>query len=116
MTDNSWAPLSYSSSGVPEIDPVWVEANRATVQILDVREPGEFDGPLGHITGATLIPLGQLMDRFGELSKNKPIVAVCRSGARSAQATLFLGSAGFERVANLAGGMLRWRAEGRGVE
>ena len=35
---------------------------------------------------------------------------VCRSGARSAQATVILGKEGFERVANLSGGMLRWRA------
>jgi rhodanese-related sulfurtransferase len=43
-------------------------------------------------------------------------VTVCRAGGRSAQATVILRQAGFERVANLAGGMLRWRAEGRVVE
>jgi rhodanese-related sulfurtransferase len=45
------------------------------------------------------------------LSKEKPIVTVCRSGARSAQAAVLLRKAGFDKVANLAGGMLRWRAE-----
>jgi sulfur dioxygenase len=40
-----------------------------------------------------------------------PVVTVCRSGARSAQAALQLAKAGFTDVANLAGGMLRWNAE-----
>jgi rhodanese-related sulfurtransferase len=44
------------------------------------------------------------------------VVVVCRSGARSAQATLMLGKAGFDRVANLSGGMLRWRAQRLQVE
>jgi rhodanese-related sulfurtransferase len=43
-------------------------------------------------------------------------VVVCRSGARSAQATLMLGKAGFEKVANLSGGMLRWRTQRFQVE
>ena len=84
----------------------------ATVQIVDVREPDEFTGPLGHIRGAKLIPLGELPERAGELARERPIVAVCRAGSRSAQATSILQKAGFGEVANLAGGMLRWRAEG----
>jgi rhodanese-related sulfurtransferase len=63
-----------------------------------------------------LIPLGELSGRTGELSKDKPIVAVCRAGGRSAQATVILQQAGFDRIANLSGGMLRWRAEGAPVE
>ena len=63
-----------------------------------------------------LIPLGKLLERSGELSKATPIVTVCRSGARSAQATVLLGKAGFDKVANLSGGMLRWRAQGFAVE
>lgn len=112
MSDD-WAPIAHSATGVPEIEPEWVAANLSEVCVLDVRERAEFDGPLGHISGAVLIPLGTLESRAGEIAADKPIVAVCRSGARSAQATLFLQSAGFERVANMTGGMLRWRAEGR---
>jgi len=81
-----------------------------------VREPDEFNGPLGHVPGAKLVPLGILSKRSEELSKAKPIVTVCRSGARSAQATVLLGKAGFEKVANLSGGMLRWRAQRFAVE
>jgi len=81
-----------------------------------VREPREFEGPLGHNRGAQLIPLAELADRSGELSRDRPVVAVCRAGSRSAQATVILREAGFGDVANLAGGMLRWRAEGHAVE
>ena len=61
-------------------------------------------------------PLGELAQRAKELPKDKPIVAVCRAGSRSAHATAILQKAGFSDIANLPGGMLRWRAEGRGVE
>jgi rhodanese-related sulfurtransferase len=44
------------------------------------------------------------------------VVTVCRAGARSAQAAVLLRRAGFERVANLGGGMLRWRADNHPVE
>jgi sulfur dioxygenase len=118
--DPSWAPLRYSFAGVWEIDPHGLEEltgeHAEAVQILDVREPEEFTGPLGHIADAVLIPLGELAARTGELSRERPIVAVCRAGGRSAQATVILQQAGLKDVANLTGGMLRWRAEGHAVE
>jgi glyoxylase-like metal-dependent hydrolase (beta-lactamase superfamily II)/rhodanese-related sulfurtransferase len=116
LADPNWAPLRYSFAGVWEIDPHSLEEHAPAVQILDVREPDEFTGPLGHIAGAVLIPLGQLAERAGELALERPIVAVCRAGGRSAQATTILQQAGFKDVANLTGGMLRWRAEGHAVE
>jgi len=112
----SWAPLKYTFAGIWEIDPHGLEEHTRAVQILDVREPGEFEGPLGHIRGAILIPLGELAERTAELARDRPIVSVCRAGSRSAQATVILREAGFGDVANLAGGMLRWRAEGHAVE
>jgi sulfur dioxygenase len=116
LAEPQWAPLHYSFAGVWEIDPHGLEEHARAVQILDVREPDEFTGPLGHIEGAMLIPLGELAERVGELAKDQPIVAVCRAGGRSAQATNILVQAGFKEVANLAGGMLRWRAEGHKVD
>jgi|SRR3954469_5618719 len=116
LKEPDWAPLRYSFAGVWEIDPHGLEETAAGVQVLDVREPEEFTGPLGHIDGAILIPLGELAERAGELSKDRPIVAVCRAGGRSAQATVLLQQAGFTEIANLTGGMLRWRAEGHAVE
>jgi sulfur dioxygenase len=112
----NWAALRYSFAGIWEIDPHGLEEHAATVQILDVREPEEFAGPLGHIRGAIPIPLGALAERAAELAHDRPIVAVCRSGGRSAQATAILREAGFNDTANLAGGMLRWRSEGHAVE
>ena len=114
--DPSWAPLRYTFSGVWEVEPHWLEENLARVQVLDVREPNEFIGPLGHIRGAVLVPLGDLAAKAKDLPKDKPIVAVCRAGSRSAHATAILNKAGFSEVANLPGGMLRWRGEGRSVE
>jgi glyoxylase-like metal-dependent hydrolase (beta-lactamase superfamily II)/rhodanese-related sulfurtransferase len=111
-----WAPLTYTFAGIWEVQPNWLEEHAGEVQVVDVREPDEFNGPLGHVEGARLIPLGQLSDRMKALTKEKPIVTVCRSGARSAQATNLLMKAGFDQVANLSGGMLRWRAQRFPVE
>lgn len=111
-----WAPVAYTFAGVWEIQPDWLEGHLAEVQTLDVRENDEFTGALGHIENAILIPLDELAERTGELDKTRPVVAVCRAGGRSAHATAVLQKAGFEKVANLAGGMLRWRAEGYPVQ
>lgn len=112
----TWAALTYTFAGIWEIQPQALEEAADQVQILDVREPSEYNGALGHIRGAVLIPLGELTRRSTELARERPVVAVCRSGARSAQATVILQQAGLKDAANLAGGMLRWRAEGYSVE
>ncbi len=111
-----WAPLTFTFSGVWEIEPLDLFERASAVQIIDVREPREFTDVLGHIRGARLLPLSQLLERVGEIDLAGPVVAVCRSGARSAQATVLLKRAGFAEVANLAGGMLRWQAESLPVE
>lgn len=108
----TWAPLTLRFSGVWEIEPMALLEQQDKVQIVDVREAPEFIDQLGHLRGATLVPLSQLTERMGEFDKDQPIVAVCRSGVRSAQASVLLTKAGFSQVANLAGGMLRWKLEG----
>src|SRR5882724_1716836 len=115
LTAPTWAPLTYTFAGIWEIHPQALEEVAGKVQILDVREPSEYIGALGHIRDAKLIPLGELARRVAELDAGRPVVAVCRSGARSAQATVILQQAGLKDTANLAGGMLRWRAEGYAV-
>jgi rhodanese-related sulfurtransferase len=110
--EREWAPLRYTYAGINEIDPDWVAEHARDVEIIDVREPEEYDGPLGHIAGARLIPLSQLPRRAAELDLDRPIVTVCRSGGRSAQAVVLLEKTGFKRVANLAGGMLAWHERG----
>lgn len=111
-----WAPLRYTFAGVWEVSPQWLEEHLNDVQIIDVREPSEYDGSLGHIEGARLIPLAELTKKAETLNRNKPIVAVCRAGGRSAQATVLLRQVGIENAANLAGGMINWRASGCPVE
>lgn len=107
-----WAPLQRSYAGIDEVDPEWVATHGDETLVIDVREPDEFVGPLGHIAGAELVPLRELAGALGAIPRDKPIVTVCRSGGRSAQAFVLLKRAGVERVANLTGGMLRWHENG----
>jgi rhodanese-related sulfurtransferase len=78
--------------------------------ILDVRQPEEWDA--GHIPGATLIPLGELASRVGEVPADQQVVVVCRSGNRSAQGRDILLGAGLPSVTSMAGGMNDWAASG----
>jgi sulfur dioxygenase len=112
----SWAPLTLTFAGVHEIEPTVLVEQSGEIQVVDVRESNEWNGPLGHIANARLIPLGQLAERVAELDRARPVVTACRSGARSAQAVAILRRLGFERIANLAGGMIRWRASGLPAE
>lgn len=107
-----WGPVVRTYAGVAEVAPRWVAEQGDRVFVLDVRQPAEFTGELGHVPGATLLPLGELRGRLDEIPRDRPVITVCRSGARSAQASLILEKAGYPRVANLAGGMLRWNSEG----
>jgi glyoxylase-like metal-dependent hydrolase (beta-lactamase superfamily II)/rhodanese-related sulfurtransferase len=114
----TWARLRCTFGGLWEIEPqALVEVLPAgRVQVVDVRESIEFHGPLGHIAGAILAPLGGLLEAIAALDRERPVVAVCRSGSRSARAVAMLQQAGFAQVANLAGGMLRWRVDGGQVD
>ena len=82
--------------------------------ILDVRQPDEYQA--GHVPGSTLVPLDQLALRLDELPRDRPIVAMCRSGNRSGVAAGLLKRAGFTNVANLKGGMIAWQKQGLPVE
>ncbi|MDP2762611.1 MAG: rhodanese-like domain-containing protein [Sideroxyarcus sp.] len=78
--------------------------------LLDVREQDEYAAV--HAPGSTLIPLGQLSSRLGEIQqyKNKPVAVVCRSGGRSARGVEALRKAGFTQVVNIDGGMNAWES------
>ena len=86
--------------------------------LLDVREPNEYRGELGHIPGSLLIPLRDLASRSSELEahRGRPIVAICRSGVRSTTAAAILYGLGFERVYNLKDGMVGWNDRKLAVE
>ena len=77
--------------------------------LLDVREPNEWQ--TGHAPQAMHLALGQLEEHLAELPVDRLIVAVCRSGRRSAMAADLLNRRGY-RVANLTGGMTAWAAAG----
>jgi rhodanese-related sulfurtransferase len=108
----SWAPVSRSYAGLPELPAAWVAEHRHAVTILDVRSREEVEGPDGHIDGSVAIPLPELEQRLAEIPTEQPVVVVCHAGSRSALATQQLLKAGLEQVANLRGGLSRWADEG----
>lgn len=79
--------------------------SKQPINLIDVRETNEVAA--GKIPGAINIPLGLLEFRMNELDKSKEYIMVCRSGARSGQATRFLENQGYT-VSNMDGGMLDW--------
>ncbi len=86
------------------------EAQRRTADgsalLVDVRETDEWNE--AHIAGARLIPLGEVAQRLAEIPKDRDVILMCRSGRRSAEAQTFLLERGYQRVANLEGGILAW--------
>lgn len=94
---------------VPETDPTRAAALavRGEVLLLDVRETHEWDG--GHAPQAVHVPLGALDP--AAVPRDRPVVAVCRSGNRSGKAALTLAAAGVE-VSNMTGGMTAWARNG----
>jgi glyoxylase-like metal-dependent hydrolase (beta-lactamase superfamily II)/rhodanese-related sulfurtransferase len=113
--DYEWA----MPRGEPDVDavsigqaPDWVEQNKPL--LLDVREPAEFDG--GHLPNAVSIPQADLALRLDEVPRDRPVLAICGSGARSLRAAHFLKQMGYEKVANLEGGTGAWINAGRSVE
>ena len=103
------AAASMSAAGeMPEITPIdLAERLRAgDVDLIDVREQNEWD--FARIPGARLIPMGEFPEAIESLDRTRNIVVQCRSGARSGKVLRQLQAAGFTRVWNLAGGILRW--------
>lgn len=101
-------------SGIKQVNPqeAVMLMNHQDALVLDVREQSEFAD--GRIAKAKHIPLGALANRLADLEKykDKPIVAVCRSGNRSGIACGTLRKAGFQNLHNLAGGMMAWDQAG----
>jgi rhodanese-related sulfurtransferase len=98
-----------------EIDPSDLPAAREA-RLVDVREPAELSGELGHLRGAENVPLATLPAAAAGWDRAAPVVVVCRSGGRSGRAARLLADMGFRRVANLRGGMLAVNAAGLAVE
>jgi rhodanese-related sulfurtransferase len=77
-------------------------------QLIDVREDFEFETSN---LGGQLIPLGGILIEADKVSRNKPVVVMCRSGKRSAAAIMQLQQLGYTNLTNLQGGILAWAAE-----
>lgn len=93
-----------------------LDSEEGRIMLVDVRQPDEYTGELGHISKSDLIPLATLPQAINLLSQDQTIVFVCRSGGRSARATAFALESGLSAVYNLKGGMLRWSQLGFDVE
>ena len=86
--------------------------------LLDVRQPEEYTGELGHVPGAVLIPLPGLAARVHEIAGHRggKVITICRSGNRSARAAAILREAGVANVLNMKGGTVAWRDRGFPVD
>lgn len=92
-----------------DLTPAQLDTLGPEVRRIDVREPDEFTGPLGHLPGAELVPLGTLEAAAASWPREQPLLLICRSGGRSAKAAQALARGGFQNLYNLAGGMLAVR-------
>jgi adenylyltransferase/sulfurtransferase len=98
-------------NGVPEITVQELKQkmdNGDNVNVLDVREPHEYE--VANI-GVKLIPLGELPQRIAELDSDENFAVHCKSGARSSKAVKLLQDAGFQNVYNVKGGITAWSEE-----
>ena len=111
MQNISFSSVELDDSGIPEISPQEVLQYKDQVRIIDVRRPDEYTGELGHIEGAELITLeSKFMEFLPTLDAQVTYIFVCRSGARSGQATMMAREQGIEKCYNMQGGMMAWNA------
>jgi len=102
-----WADIRLTYAGVPEIGEEWLEHHLDEVTVLDVRLAEEVkDCPVTEALVDLHVPLDQLRSRVGDVPREKPVVALCRSGRRSAMAVNILRENGFEKVASLSRGLM----------
>jgi adenylyltransferase/sulfurtransferase len=103
------AAAEEAAEGIPELTPREVAdriARGEDFDLIDVREPHELE--IAQYPRGRNIPLGRLAESLSDLDSAREIVVACRTGGRSAKAVRQLNAAGFRRVYNLAGGILRW--------
>jgi adenylyltransferase/sulfurtransferase len=91
---------------VRRLSPVELQEQFARLAIIDVRSPSEFNA--AHLPGAVNIPVSDVQRRIEEIPRDRPVVFICRSGARSMTASAVATRAGFKEVAHLEGGLLAW--------
>lgn len=113
----------FRKSSAPE--PAWIDGAElqrrmdagTPLLILDVRQPGEFTAPPGHLPGAVNVPLPELPRQTAKLAAGRqPVVVVCKTDRRSARAAAELIAAGMQEVSVLRGGTDGWHQQGRALE
>lgn len=106
---------SFLKDGIPTLRPEDL-GDTTIATLIDVRSAEEYVGELGHIDSAVLATLGpELEAHLSKLDKTKPVIFICRSGARSGRATQYALDAGFAQVYNLEGGMIKWNQLGKPI-
>jgi hydroxyacylglutathione hydrolase len=113
---DAWSGAGHELARVGQVTPTELAAlrRRGEAVVVDVRGRAEWEA--GHIPGVPNIPLGYLADHLEALPRDRPLVVLCQSGARSAIAASLLRAHGFGNAANLQGGLAAWRAGGNPVE
>ena len=115
MTDLS-AFANRHPGGFFEIPPEGAAPHLAAFRLIDVREPDEYVGPLAHVPGAELVPMGDVLAHAAGWDRTRPVLLICRSGARSGRVAAALAPMGYPHLYNLIGGMLVWNELGLPVE
>jgi rhodanese-related sulfurtransferase len=90
-----------------------LDGQSGKLRVIDVRQMPEIAA--GTVPGAEAVPLHTLPLRLDQLTRDEKLVFICRSGARSAQACMFLQQQGFDNVYNLRGGMIAWAQTGQSI-
>ena len=108
----SWfeAGKPFESSGLMSVHTLRERLEDETLQVVDVREPGEWKG--GQIHGARSIFVPDLVEQASQLDRSRPVVVYCGSGFRASIAASVLSREGFEQVHNLAGSIKAWKKAG----
>lgn len=103
--------LASQTAGIIALSPAQTQAKiQQGAFLLDVRTQEEYNQY--HLQDSTLIPLDKLSGQLNQLPKDKDIVVICHSGARSLSAAVLLQQHGFKRVFYLEGGLNAWQAAG----
>ena len=105
-----------NASGILELSVETAASLIGKVRMIDVREPAEYTGELGHIARTELVPLATLEHAAASWDRDQALIMVCRSGGRSGNGTQLLMGLGFTQVANMVGGMLAYNAAKLPVE
>lgn len=109
LRGNFLAAIERSPSGKPLLWPEFVARQGRSVHIIDVREPEELVGPLGHIPGSDWVPPDRVPSLVERLGKQAKVVLVSRAGERSAPLAAKLEELGMHFVGSMVGGIVAWR-------